>query len=103
MLNHYGGMPPQCACCHEKHPEFLVIDHINGKGNVHRRRHHLTSGDTFYAWLRKNNYPEGFRILCDNCNMSFGRYGYCPHKRKGVLDESVNNPVSPRKRGASHA
>lgn len=30
-------------------------------------------------WLKKNDYPKGFQILCHNCNMSKGFYGYCPH------------------------
>ena len=28
---------------------------------------------------RKNNYPEGFQVLCSNCNFAKGKYGSCPH------------------------
>lgn len=32
-----------------------------------------------WEWLRKNKYPEEFRILCFNCNQA-GRGIYtCPH------------------------
>ncbi len=69
----YGG---KCACCGEDRPEFLGIDHINGGGNKHRKEEGIHS---LSRWLRKNKYPEGFRVLCHNCNISIGSYGYCPH------------------------
>ena len=74
----YGGENPTCACCGEEHREFLTIDHIDGEGAKHRKeigRGHL------YDWLVKNNFPDGFRILCMNCNWSRGKRGYCPHER----------------------
>jgi hypothetical protein len=72
-LNHYGG---KCLCCEEAHIEFLSIDHINGNGTQHRK---TTIGTHIYDWLRRNNYPEGYRVLCFNCNMSLGFFSYCPH------------------------
>ncbi|MBW2645112.1 MAG: hypothetical protein JRE23_02835 [Deltaproteobacteria bacterium] len=73
-IEHYGG---KCACCGESHYEFLAIDHINGGGRVHRAS---LGTKSFHRWLIKNNFPEGFRVLCHNCNQSFGLYGYCPHE-----------------------
>jgi hypothetical protein len=32
-----------------------------------------------YAYLIRNNFPEGYRVLCHNCNQSLGYFGYCPH------------------------
>jgi hypothetical protein len=78
ILKHYGGDPPVCACCGEDHIEFLSIDHIDGRGNEHRIELNKTGG--FYSWLKVNNSPPGFRVLCHNCNQSYGHYGYCPHK-----------------------
>jgi hypothetical protein len=75
----YGGKNPSCACCGESHPEFLTIDHINGKGNEHRK----TFSGRIESWLAKNNYPPGFQILCFNCNWAKATYGICPHKSKG--------------------
>ena len=72
-ITHYGG---KCACCGESRPEFLAIDHINGGGNKH---HKEIKGMAIGIWLRKHNYPEGFRVLCHNCNHSLGNFGYCPH------------------------
>ena len=75
----YGG---KCACCGEEDYRFLCIDHINNDGAEHRKK----IKGTIFSWLRKNNYPEGFQVLCWNCNM--GKYhngGICPHK--DPLDE----------------
>lgn len=66
-----------CACCGEKSFEFLCIDHIAGGGNRHRKE--VGYGSGFYRWLKSNNFPIGFRVLCMNCNFSYGHYGICPH------------------------
>lgn len=78
VLQRYSGELPECACCHEQRIEFLVIDHVEGGGSEHRNKLKL-KGSSFYRWLKKNNYPPEFRVLCHNCNSSFGLYGYCPH------------------------
>jgi hypothetical protein len=87
VIQHYGG---KCACCGEINLEFLTVDHINGDGSKHRRElgtkrktdgRYCFGGSTLYLWLIKNKFPEGFRILCWNCNSSLGLYGYCPHTR----------------------
>ncbi len=76
VLIHYGGDPPKCACCGEAHSEFLAVDHIDGGGAKHRRE----VGRNICPWLIRHGFPEGFRILCHNCNLALGLYGYCPHK-----------------------
>lgn len=73
-LEHYGG---KCACCGEDTEQFLCIDHIGGGGNQHRKT--LTT-KSIGEWLYVNDYPEGFQVLCHNCNMAEGIYGKCPHK-----------------------
>ncbi len=72
----YGGC---CTCCGETQPEFLAIDHIDGGGGQHRK----TIGGGIVAYLIKNKFPDGFRVLCHNCNMALGIYGYCPHTKGG--------------------
>lgn len=74
-LEVYSGPNPICACCGETEEMFLSIDHINGNGSEHRR----TLTVSIYRWLQKNGYPDGFRVLCHNCNFVRGHYGYCPH------------------------
>ena len=79
-LIYYGGDPPKCSCCNEDKIEFLCLDHINGGGRKHRKE--IGSGGIkFYVWLMNNNYPPILRVLCHNCNMAIGFYGYCPHKK----------------------
>ena len=75
-LEGYGN---KCECCGETQYEFLCIDHINGDGSEHRKE--IGGGSRIYWWLIKNNFPEGFRVLCYNCNMSYGFYNYCPHQK----------------------
>ncbi len=75
IFNHYGR---SCVCCGESHFEFLVIDHINGGGNKHRKILGRL-GTAFYKWLENQNFPVEYRVLCHNCNQSLGCYGYCPH------------------------
>jgi predicted restriction endonuclease len=78
-ITHYGG---KCACCGEKRYEFLAIDHINGGGSK-MRKGIRKGGNSFYLWIIKNSFPTDLRILCHNCNLSLGFYGYCPHKKEG--------------------
>lgn len=92
----YGGV--RCSCCGVEHIEFLTIDHINNDGASHRRQVAKDAGKSrrnskgwkvpgngrgvlLYAWLRRNNYPAGFQVLCLNCNAARAWYGVCPHKR----------------------
>jgi len=77
VLSNYGG---KCACpgCDIAEPRFLGIDHIEGGGRKHRKE--IGSGPGLYVWLRNNDYPKDkFRLLCHNCNHSYGHYGFCAH------------------------
>jgi|SRR6267143_846027 len=74
VIEHYGG---KCSCCgfvdfdfkiHGR--RFLQIDHIEGGGNSHRKLVHTGSGQGFYRWLIRNNFPFAFRVLCAGCNVS---------------------------------
>ena len=82
IFNHYCQGKIKCQCpsgkCGENRFEFLSIDHIGGGGTKHRKE--IKGGEQFYRWIRRNGFPEGLRILCHNCNMSLGFYGYCPHQ-----------------------
>lgn len=85
VFNAYGGYV--CACCGETMRECLTIDHVNNDGGKHRRelanKGRGAGGSSVYYWLKRNNYPPGFQVLCYNCNI--GKYrngGVCPHKEK---------------------
>lgn len=60
----YGG--EQCCLCPESRIGALTIDHINGGGRGHRQS--LGGGNVLYRWLKTQNYPPGYRVLCSNCN-----------------------------------
>lgn len=78
VLEAYGK---ECACCGETEILFLTIDHIDGNGNEQRRQLGIPGGNAFYRFLRKAGYPQGYQVLCFNCNA--GKHlnnGICPHK-----------------------
>ena len=78
VMTHYcHGELPFCKICGFDDIRALCIDHVNGHGAEHRRA--LTSNDlnklprdgggfNTYLWLRRNDYPKGFQVLCFNCN-----------------------------------
>jgi len=73
VLTAYGG---RCECCREDRIGFLTIDHVMGGGKKHRIDLH----GKLYRWLKRQKYPDGYRVLCFNCNC--GRAvngGVCPH------------------------
>jgi hypothetical protein len=80
VLTAYGG---RCACCGEEDYAFLTIDHVNEDGATHRGKRGKNSALYVYRWLIKNDYPDGFQVLCFNCNCarSMRGDGVCPHKR----------------------
>ena len=80
VLEHYGGKPPVCACCDEDGYVFLTIDHKNGKGAAHRKKFSFGGGTGIYYWLKRSGFPDGFQILCFNCNFAKGTGHECPHK-----------------------
>lgn len=84
VLSHYSKGTPTCECCLEKLQEFLTIDHINGGGRQHRKELREGPGgvSSIYIWLYNNRFPEGFRVLCFNCNAALGMFGYCPHRNE---------------------
>jgi len=84
-LNYYSKILsnskiPCCRCCGEhEFLIFLTIDHITNRKNViHKKNLH---GVAMYRYLRDNNYPSGYQVLCVNCNSAKSDSGICPHKR----------------------
>lgn len=77
VLSHYSiSDVPQCSNPYNQHKEpytdirALSIDHINGGGGKHRRLlfgENKKGGRSFYRWLQDNKYPDGYQVLCMNC------------------------------------
>ncbi len=73
----------KCTCCQEPNPIFLTLDHVDNKGNEHRRQLAIKGGTNFYRYLEQNNYPTDppLQLLCYNCNNAKRvTGGKCPHK-----------------------
>jgi len=68
VLVHYSTRNyPVCAQCGIRDIDVLTIDHIKGGGSEHKKV--LGSlGSKLYYWLRQNDYPLGYQVLCFNCN-----------------------------------
>lgn len=70
VLTHYSNGIPKCANIYNFHKEeitdirCLQIDHIKGRNTKLPFR----SGGDLYHWLKRNNYPKGYQVLCCNCN-----------------------------------
>lgn len=81
VYNFYGAGKVECNCCKEKNIVFLAVDHVNGNGNQHRKNEITGKNTSIYKWLVDNDYPQGFQILCMNCNWGKWIYGVCPHQQ----------------------
>lgn len=90
-FKHYCKGQPACQCCGITDYEFLTIDHINGGGIEHRK---VVPADKLPKWLKANGWPDGYRILCFNCNNCYGLYGFCVHQLE--RGEDVTEQVKPQ-------
>lgn len=80
VLSHYSGGQPRCTCCGEATLVFLTIDHIvpvkrNSKNNASG-----TAGEALCRRLKRDGYPDGFQVLCYNCNCAKKVNSVCPHQ-----------------------
>lgn len=89
VLAHYGDR--RCACCGETRIEFLTIDHIHGGGRQHRFEQRIGG---MCHWLKKQHFPDGYQILCMNCNFAKGLFGRCPHEVERDADRSPDSTTS---------
>ena len=82
---------PCCNCCGESsHVDFLAIDHVAGKSQIDSEPELIKldyssklKGKRLIDWIIKNNCPDGFQILCHNCNVAKGLIGNnntCTHE-----------------------
>lgn len=64
VLAHYSGDPPKCQRCGFQDIRALSVGHIRGNGKKHR----MQIGQlNLHEWLKRQGYPEGFQVLCMNC------------------------------------
>ena len=69
-----------CYCCGESIPLLLALDHINGDGNLYRKKF---GNVPLHLWARRNNWPPIFRVACHSCNQGAHlNGGICPHQER---------------------
>ena len=81
VFKHYGGF--FCVCCGETEKLFLTLDHIANDGAQFRRKiagRQTAAGHVTYRWLFRNGFPEGYQVLCANCQPGRMNKGVCPHQ-----------------------
>jgi hypothetical protein len=85
---HYSGFdPPRCILCNYNNILALQLDHINGDGASFRRQNKYATGKSLCLFLRKREWPEGYRVLCANCQcLERERLGFNGSKKPTKLD-----------------
>lgn len=66
VVTHYNP-EVKCSRCQENDVHALTIDHVHGGGREHLKSLGIEGGYQFYQWLKDNDYPPGYRVLCWNC------------------------------------
>lgn len=77
IISHYSP-DMKCCKCGFNDMRALSIDHINSDGAKHRKE--IGSGNSLYCWLLRNNFPEGFQVLCMNCQF-IKRHEECEYRK----------------------
>lgn len=80
----------KCACCGEREPEFLTVDHIHGGGSKIRNKQGFRRNEVYYweiyrAMKSGVSVASKYQLLCSNCNLSKHLGGMCAHKRSTKL------------------
>lgn len=75
VIEALGG---ECECCGENRFEFLALDHKNGIVTDEDRKYRAGKELAFFI-MRQGCPKDKYRVLCHNCNMAIGFFGYCPH------------------------
>jgi hypothetical protein len=86
IFNHYCDNGPQCNGCGEADIHLLTVDHIHGGGNQHKKE-----VKSLYSWIKREGFPEGFQILCWNCQL-----------RKKTQEAKSENPSSRQLQAAEY-
>jgi hypothetical protein len=68
VLQIYSNGTMKCANCGFDNIDALSIDHINNDGCKQRKKI-KREGGSFYQWLKTNNFPVGYQVLCMNCQI----------------------------------
>lgn len=90
VMEHYCDGEPYCKGCGVMNIEVLTIDHIDENGAKHRKQE---PAQRCFGWWIRNGFPEGYQILCWNCNNAKHRHHKVPiYKYKDGFEPSVQYP-----------
>ena len=67
VLSHYSNNKIECQKCGTNDVRILVLNHERGGGSRDRKQLNKY-GMAFYNYLKRQNYPSGFNVLCRNCD-----------------------------------
>ena len=77
---------PICSCCGYNDIRFLNLDHIKSRKNIPQKEKKL-NGIRLWKYIKSQGYPDGYQVMCFNCNIAKGNRKYCPHQ----LDRMKSN------------
>lgn len=79
VIDFYSKGRNRCECCDSN--KNLEVDHILGNGKEHRLEigHGIKS---LCDWIKQNNFPPGFQVLCEPCNISKHTQTFCKLHKK---------------------
>jgi hypothetical protein len=77
---HYSKGLPECNCCGIDTLDVLSLDHIYGRKNAKHKKG--LGGHELYTWVRQNQFPPDFQVLCMMCNFAKKDNEDCIHKIK---------------------
>ena len=70
VFSYYSKSPiPFCLHCGQTDIDVLCLDHICNGGVQQRIRLGNIGGHKFYSRVKKHDFPEGYQVLCANCNL----------------------------------
>jgi len=78
VFSHYSKGLPKCNCCGIDTLDVLSLDHIHGRKNAKHKKD--LGGHELYTWVRQNEYPLDFQVLCMMCNSDKKDKDNCIHK-----------------------
>lgn len=91
-LVRYSQDPPTCIACGYRDLRALSLDHLRGGGRADRGQ---LGGTRFYDRLKREGFPDGFQVLCMNCQ-------FIKRAEKGESGRRPN-PSIPDPQGLTHS
>jgi endogenous inhibitor of DNA gyrase (YacG/DUF329 family) len=78
ILSAYSSDPPHCMCeCGDKRENIAILDLHHTEHNGANARKIYGDGGGYYIWIKNNNYPLGYTVLCVLCHRRHHAFGFC--------------------------